>query len=1784
MQAPIAPPRTAARGSIRRAFQNCLFGLGALAAFASSTAHAQYADWTASPPKIMPNERPGSGNSWQGGSGRQFANPFAFAALAADRSIRSWGSSNVGGSGAPSDTGYKAIYSNQGGFAALKGDGSIKAWGWAKQAPTDSGYVAIHSTVDAFAALRSDGAIRAWGSSSNGGSGAPTDLGYTAIFSNWGAFAALKADGSITAWGYSYNGGTGAPTDKGYVRIYSNRYVFVAMKADGSVSAWGGDATNGGTGAPTNSGYVSICSNNGAFAALDANGGIRVWGDANYGGSHTGLASMIPPTGTGYTAIFATDSAFAALKNGFISTWGPTWDGGMLGPTDGGYVDIESNSHAFVARKANGSLYSWGSEYAGGLVLVSGPNGSTWVTSAPAGAGHNTICSNQGAFAALNDDGTISEWGSAQYGGSGAPEDSGYTAIYASAAAFAALKTDGSIHTWGRTDWGGIGAPTGDGFRFIQSVQYRLNDSAEVTVGSGGVSSSTASVTGAVAVSGSAAVTERGWVYAPTTISADPVIAGAGVTRIVDSGSGAGSYSSVLGSLLANTAYALKAYAIDAGVVIYSDAILLSTNLLPVITSESGASIASVSVAENTSAVTTVSATDADAGQTITYSITGGADAARFAIGSSSGALTFVTAPDFEAAADANADNAYEVIVAATDNGNTPKSATQTLTVSVTNVADSGEIAVEQPATSNVATGRTVAFGSVTVGQSLDLVFTVRSSGEVPLLLSGAAISGTHEGDFALVDSLPSSLAIGSSTTFTVRFTPSGGGTRSAVLSLSNNDQSGGESPFVINLSGTGATLAIPATYSDAANQVRGGWINSGNFTIGAVGTTNPGNNWPSGESPDKVVDANTASKFLIYRNNNAGLILSPTNANVVFNRLSLSTANDSSERDPASYVIYGSSTLLSGTAGTNISLEGLTELAFGSITLPDNRSTGPTVVQFANTTAYASYIVAFPTVRSTSSNNITQISEVQLSQGINPPCVVAMAGARGGQLSSGTFTFGSIGNTNPGTNWNSNESPDQAIDGSVDTKYLLFRSTGAGLIASPQAGPARVNRLSFWTANDFAERDPLTYQVYGFATAVTARSGTLNVATNGTLLGSGTLTLPATRNSGPQTVTFDNSTVYASYLVVFPTVKNSPSTTIMQISEVQFGYNGVPTFQAPTRTVMAGVPRATAQIWQCITSSADGTKLAAAGEDSQLYTSSDSGVTWTAQANAGTRKWRSIALSADGTKMVAGAYPSQLYTSTDSGVTWTARETSRYWRSVASSSDGTKLAAVVTSGQIYTSTDSGVTWTARASARNWNSIASSVDGTKLVAAVAGGQIYTSTDSGVTWTARESTRTWNSLASSADGTKLVAAVDDGQLYTSGDSGATWTARESIRSWKSVACSADGTKMAAVAYGTQVYVSTDSGSTWAALDSVRNWVAIASSSDGGKLVGTVLNGQIYTLQDVALPDSVTVAEDSGSFNQAGVVTGITPGIGDVGQTVSLSCTNDSSALFSVQPAISADGTLTFTPAANANGSATVTVVATDSTGLSSASQTFTIIVTSVVDAPFLATAPTSASITTTTATLGGEVTASEATVTERGVAYAITSANAAPQIGGTGVTQLSTSGATGVFTADVSGLTAGTGYSFRAYATSSAGTSYSEVGTFTTVAAATHTDQELWRFANFGSYDSTGAAADDADPDHDGLNNLLEYVMGSDPNASGMLSGTLALNGANLEYTYARSTAAKDAGVTYQVQWSDTLEAGSWSTQEVTDQITTTQGALETVKASVPIGSGGKRFLRLRVMK
>ena len=90
---------------------------------------------------------------------------------------------------------------------------------------------------------------------------------------------------------------------------------------------------------------------------------------------------------------------------------------------------------------------------------------------------------------------------------------------------------------------------------------------------------------------------------------------------------------------------------------------------------------AAVTIDENETAVTTLKTTDADADSTVSYSITGGVDAASFAVDQASGVLTLTSAADFETK------TSYEVTVTATDNDGV-NSTPQDITVTVSDLND----------------------------------------------------------------------------------------------------------------------------------------------------------------------------------------------------------------------------------------------------------------------------------------------------------------------------------------------------------------------------------------------------------------------------------------------------------------------------------------------------------------------------------------------------------------------------------------------------------------------------------------------------------------------------------------------------------------------------------------------------------------------------------------------------------------------------------------------------------------------------------------------------------------------------------------------------------------------------------------------------------------------------------------------------------------------------------------------------------------------------------------
>jgi RHS repeat-associated protein len=113
--------------------------------------------------------------------------------------------------------------------------------------------------------------------------------------------------------------------------------------------------------------------------------------------------------------------------------------------------------------------------------------------------------------------------------------------------------------------------------------------------------------------------------------------------------------------------------------------VIQGANDTPTIISDGGDSQTNVTTYESTTYVTTVVAADVDANSSITYTITGGADAIKFAI-TNTGVLSFITAPDFEAPTDVGANNIYNLNVQASDGTLTT---TQSIAVLVLNALES---------------------------------------------------------------------------------------------------------------------------------------------------------------------------------------------------------------------------------------------------------------------------------------------------------------------------------------------------------------------------------------------------------------------------------------------------------------------------------------------------------------------------------------------------------------------------------------------------------------------------------------------------------------------------------------------------------------------------------------------------------------------------------------------------------------------------------------------------------------------------------------------------------------------------------------------------------------------------------------------------------------------------------------------------------------------------------------------------------------------------------------
>ncbi len=233
-------------------------------------------------------------------------------------------------------------------------------------------------------------------------------------------------------------------------------------------------------------------------------------------------------------------------------------------------------------------------------------------------------------------------------------------------------------------------------------------------------------------------------------------------------------------------------------------------------------------------------------------------------------------------------------------------------------------------------------------------------------------------------------------------------------------------------------------------------------------------------------------------------------------------------------------------------------------------------------------------------------------------------------------------------------------------------------------------------------------------------------------------------------------------------------------------------------------------------------------------FRSTDNGNSWTkVNDNGGS----AFAVSG-GTLFSAGG---GLYSSKDSGVTWTAIDTAVLGLTFSVLfADGAKLLAIGYTGDygiantftMFRSTDGGKSWNGDTSGlpysqlcegaieqtcySNYTNVQSFADlGNTFFAGLAGGSIYRSIDTGTKWTIDSSIHTNSTVQCFAtNGSILFAGTANSGVFISKDTGTTWTASNSgLTNTNIQALFATGADLFAGTHGGGIFHSSDSGKSW-----------------------------------------------------------------------------------------------------------------------------------------------------------------------------------------------------------------------------------------------------------------------------------------------------------------------------------------------------------------------------------
>ncbi len=231
----------------------------------------------------------------------------------------------------------------------------------------------------------------------------------------------------VVGWGANSSRQADAPaTLNDAIALAAGEAGSFALRRDGSVLAWGNTGALPSTTA-TLAGVVGVSMGSSQSLTLHDDGTVRVWGS---------YSTPAFPSGEPFVAVASSSGLNVALRaDGTAVTWN-YYSTAVSTPSEAvGLAAVAAGSSFVVGLKSDGAVVQWGSPPA----------------AAPAGlAGVRAIATGSSHALALRSDGTVVAWGSNNNGACDVPADlSGVVAISATRSTSFAVKADGTVVAWG---------------------------------------------------------------------------------------------------------------------------------------------------------------------------------------------------------------------------------------------------------------------------------------------------------------------------------------------------------------------------------------------------------------------------------------------------------------------------------------------------------------------------------------------------------------------------------------------------------------------------------------------------------------------------------------------------------------------------------------------------------------------------------------------------------------------------------------------------------------------------------------------------------------------------------------------------------------------------------------------------------------------------------------------------------------------------------------------------------------------------------------------------------------------------------------------------------------------------------------------------------------------------------------------------------------------------------------------------------------------------------------